>query len=187
MRRRARLAERDLRSREGEAGKTALQREGRAGHGPARMGDSMAEERFFPGSERSAEPRGALRRIVQTESSRHWMPKQLAKPLAAKQSNCLPAVRRPAEVHLDGIAPRRMLWMAAPYCQRHEFGALEDVRGRLRTRIRHDHLRANRLVSAAGIVEPRPLNPVLAGWRGRPRTDGCVFERVLSASLRELT
>ena len=40
-----------------EGGKTALQREGRATHGVARVAISQAEERFFHGSERSAEPR----------------------------------------------------------------------------------------------------------------------------------
>jgi len=51
------LAKRDLRSRDGEGGKIALQREGRATHGVARVAISGAEERFFHGSERSAEPR----------------------------------------------------------------------------------------------------------------------------------
>jgi len=46
---------RDLRSRDGEGGKTALQRDGRATHGVARVAIGTAEERFFHGSERSAE------------------------------------------------------------------------------------------------------------------------------------
>jgi len=41
------LAKRDLRSRDGEDGKTALQRDGRATHGVARVAINTAEERFF--------------------------------------------------------------------------------------------------------------------------------------------
>src|SRR5688572_6951403 len=43
----------DLRHRDSEGDKTASQREGGAGHGPAPVGKCRAERRFFRGDERS--------------------------------------------------------------------------------------------------------------------------------------
>src|SRR5687768_13158505 len=94
-----------------------------------------------------------------------------------KETHALPAARRSAEVHLDGLAPPGMIRMLAPDARGDILAFTQFGRRRLDSRFGCFRRSAHRLMSTGLIVEPRPVHDVFGGRGCRIRRNSGVHER----------